>query len=672
MQLEHCVEQLHAAARSQLGIREFYRRLLAEVSGAMRALGGAAWKVADDDRIELICQSLDADAEIDAAHSAARREALQHVAASGDAEIRPASYSASGRNTAGHDYECMICPVLKPTASGKGSKGLAAAVVELWIPAGVSPSVKQGWLELMATVAEVAADFHALDELRRLRDVDALHRQAIDLVHRIQAPLTVKGAAFELANEGRRVLGCDRLSVVVRRGGRWRLLSASGVTRVQRRTDFARRTERLADQAARWGEAIEYPALSHAEGDLPPRLASALEEYIDHSHARELSCIPISFAAEATRLPGEADTARRRMKFDVVLIAEGFEAASESNWRRQLIELGELCGPVLARTAAIDRFPMRTMLRWSDRLAFLRRPARLARAVLIVAAIAAAIAALVYVPADFNVEAPATLATMVQRDVFATATGAVAELHASHGQQVQQGDVLAVLSDPELLLKLQQVRGEMDTTRKRLDALAVTRTDRTLRESESDDRLPLAAEQRQLEERLASLEVQRQLLETRREALTIRSPIAGQVLTHDVDTLLESRPVERGQVLLTIADTSSGWQLVAEVPQRQIGHLLAAQNEHDDELTASYRLVGDVRQSYAGRVVAVSAAAPLEAEGLEDEAPPVDVRIAVDGDPPAAVRPGMSASVRIHCGQRSLGYVWLHDVGATIYRWATF
>jgi hypothetical protein len=32
----------------------------------------------------------------------------------------------------------------------------------------------------------------------------------------------------------------------------------------------------------------------------------------------------------------------------------------------------------------------------------------------------------------------------------------------------------------------------------------------------------------------------------------------------------------------------------------------------------------------------------------------------------------MTASVRIHCGQRSLGYVWLHDVGATLYRWATF
>jgi hypothetical protein len=79
-----------------------------------------------------------------------------------------------------------------------------------------------------------------------------------------------------------------------------------------------------------------------------------------------------------------------------------------------------------------------------------------------------------------------------------------------------------------------------------------------------------------------------------------------------------------------------------------------------------------VQKTYAGHVVQVSAAAPLEPEGLENEASPVKVRIALDGDAPAAARPGMTASVRIHCGRRSLGYVWLHDVGATLYRWLTF
>ncbi len=82
----------------------------------------------------------------------------------------------------------------------------------------------------------------------------------------------------------------------------------------------------------------------------------------------------------------------------------------------------------------------------------------------------------------------------------------------------------------------------------------------------------------------------------------------------------------------------------------------------------AYRMACD----HAGRVASIAAAAPLDAEGLTDESPPVEVRIDVLGEPPAAARPGMTATVRIHCGQRSLGYVWLHDAAATVYRWLTF
>ena len=256
--------------------------------------------------------------------------------------------------------------------------------------------------------------------------------------------------------------------------------------------------------------------------------------------------------------------------------------------------------------------------------------------------------------------------------MFATASGAVAEVRVSHGQSVAEGDVLLVLSDPDLALQLQQVRGELAASRERLAALAVTRTDRTLREDPNGDQLPLAAEQRQLEEKFASLERQRELLEARREALTLRSPRSGQVITRDVQTLLESRPVERGQALLTIADPTSGWELRANVPQRQIGHVLSAEREASDPLPVTYRLAGDVQATYPGHVLKVSSAAPLDAEGLRDEPAAVEVRIAADGEAPPAARPGMSATVRIDCGRRSLGYVWLHDVAATVYRWVTF
>lgn len=667
MQLEYSIERLHAAARSAIGVREFYRQLLAEASASLAASGGAAWL--DGPRgPELVCQEHEADGQRTSSDGRAGRMRVAEALSTSEATV---VHGADGTAT-------VVCPVPRPGADGGETAGSkSVALIELHMPAGAAPVVEQGWLDYAGTLAAVAADFHALEELRRLRGGVELHRQAVDLMRRVARPRTLAGAAFETANEGRRALGCDRVSVVVRRGSRWRLASTSGVDRVERRTDFARRTEQLAAQVARWGEPLSAPLDSDGEVATPPQLAAAIEAHLDHSHARALACAPITFAMreDASDRGAEGEESRRRRKRakpDVVLIAERFDAAGDGALQAQLAELGELCAPALARAAQLDRFPVRTLLGWSEQLAVFSRPARLVKSLLILAALAGAVAALIFVQADFDVEAPATLVAAVEREVFATASGSVAEVRVDHGQQVAAGETLVVLHDPELLLQIQQVRGEIDANRKRLDALAIARTERTTREQETPDRLPLSAEQRQLEERQASLDRQLTLLNQRREALTLRSPIAGQVLTRDVQQLLRSRPVERGQPLLTIADTAAGWELQAEVPQRQIGHVIEAKGASSEPLAASYRLAGDVQQSFPARLVAVNSAAALDAEGLQDEAPPVEARLEVIGDPPPAARPGMSASVRIHCGRQSLGYVWLHDVGATLYRWATF
>jgi multidrug efflux pump subunit AcrA (membrane-fusion protein) len=667
LQLEYSIERLHTSARSGIGVREFYRQLLEEAAASLAASGGAAWQTGPAGP-ELICQAPGLEGESAPRDWRQRRPSIAEAMNAGEANV---AHDEPGLAT-------VLCPVRRPGLAEHPVAGeRSIALIELWMPAGAAPVVQQGWLDFARTLADVAADFHALEELRRLRDGAALHRQSVDLLRRVGRPRTLAGAAFEAANEGRRALACDRVSVVVRRGSRWRLASTSGVDRVDRRTDFSRRTERLADQVARWGEPLSAPLDAAADAATPPQLTAAIEAHLDHSHARTLACAPVMFApredaSDADAASRAAQRRRKRVKPDMVLIAERFDATDEGSLRTQLAELGELCAPALARAAQLDRFPVRTLLNWSDRLAVLARPAKLAKFLLMLGAVVGLLAALILVPADFDVEAPATLVAAVEREVFASASGSVAEVRVEHGQQVAAGETLVVLHDPELLLHIQQTRGEIDAARKRLDALAIARTERTQRDQIAADRLPLAAEQRQLEERLASLDAQLKLLETRREALTLRSPIAGQVLTRDAQQLLASRPVERGQPLLTVADTAAGWQLNAEVPQRQIGHVIEAQGESDEPLAVSYRLAGDVQHSFPARLASISAAAMLEADGLQDATPPIEAKIAVEGDPPAAARSGMSASVRIHCGRQPIGYVWLHDVAATLYRWATF
>lgn len=647
--LERAIERLHAAAREPIGVREFYRLVVDEAVTTLDAAGGAAWRPGAGGRPELICQKLPDDGfEHD---WSARLSTIKTQLTGG----------AAGLFDHDAEHETLACAVNQPT--GVGDSAAPVAVLELLLPRGASPPVRQGWLDFVAALVDVAADFHARDELRRLRGASALRGQAVELIRRVSAARSLTGAAFAAVNEGRRLLECDRVSVFVRRGGQLRLLATSGVDRVTRDTDFARNSERLAGEIAAWGEPVEHSTSVDDESpDLPPPLAMALEAHIDHAHARELGGVPLRFA--------ERDATTEVARFDAVVIAERFVPGP--SLRASLTEFGELCAPALARSAQLERFPVGAALRWSERLARLRAPAQLSKALVIAALVAGVFAALVFVPATLRVEAPARLATAVEREVFATASGAVSEVRVTHGQHVAQGDELIVLSDPELELKLQEVRGEMAATQQRLDALAVTRTDRTLREESAEDRLPMAAEQLQLDERLASLQRQEELLAARQEALTLRSPCSGEVLTRDVQSLLAARPVERGQALLTIADASSGWELHADVPQRQIGHVVAASESQDAPVAVSFRLASDVQATHSGHLSSISAAAPLDADGLRDEPAPVEVRIAVDGPPPAAARPGMAAQVSIDCGRRSLGYVWLHDVAATLYRWATF
>ena len=229
--------------------------------------------------------------------------------------------------------------------------------------------------------------------------------------------------------------------------------------------------------------------------------------------------------------------------------------------------------------------------------------------------------ALVLVRVDHEIEAPATLQPRVEREIFATTSGKVTDLRVTHGDKVASGDVLAVLHDPQLELEVQRVDGEIATTRKRLEAIAVARTDRQVREEVGNEKLPLSAESEQLEKRLASLRSQQEILDRRREALTLCSPIAGTILTLDVQNLLNTRPVERGQVLLKVADTTAGWRMIADVPQDRISYLVAAQEQESEKLSVRFRVAGDSQNTYSGHLKSISTAAVLDTDALDQESP---------------------------------------------------
>jgi len=466
-QLEDFVDQLHELARAPTETTRFYRRLLDGCATALAAMGGAVWLPEGRGRWVLAQQThLESvwDRE-DASDQAAHDAILQSATAEPKIFAPRSGTTATGKNPT--DSVLVVAAV---------GDDRPRAVVELFMRTGSSPAVQQGWQEFLTTVCQIAADFHTHHELRSLRADHDLHDQSLALLHRVHKSTDLRQTAFEIVNEGRRFLDADRLSVLVRRGRSWRLLAVSGVDRIESRGDTSKRLRLLAKKTALWGEPIDYAEALLHDHELPPELATLVQQHVDQSHARRLVAVPFEFADLAEN-HAERLAKRRKPKtlFSAVLIAEQFHVATVEFPCQRVIELAALCEPALRLATRFDRFPMRSVVRWSQRLSRLSFFWRLLRMMLASAAVAGVIGALIYIPTDFEIEAPATLVPIVERDIFATAGGTVTEVRVAHGDPVQKGDVLAVIDDPQLTLDAQRVQGEIETVRRQTEAIAIAR-----------------------------------------------------------------------------------------------------------------------------------------------------------------------------------------------------
>ena len=88
------------------------------------------------------------------------------------------------------------------------------AVIELWLRGDSSPATQRGCEQYLAAVCELAADYHAFHELRERREAEQHRTELLELGPLVHNELSLSATAYAVANEGRRVVDCDRLSVL--------------------------------------------------------------------------------------------------------------------------------------------------------------------------------------------------------------------------------------------------------------------------------------------------------------------------------------------------------------------------------------------------------------------------------------------------------------------------
>ena len=216
------------------------------------------------------------------------------------------------------------------------------------------------------------------------------------------------------------------------------------------------------------------------------------------------------------------------------------------------------------------------------------------------------------------------------------------------------------MRNPELDLEEQRIRGEIATTNAKLAAVRAARSDHDRRGSNSSSAGQLAADEEELKQTSASLARQLDIVNRRVAELTLRSPLAGQVVRWDMIRSLESRPVRQGQLLMQVVDPAGPWQIELRIPDRHVRHVLAAQAAATSERGVPVRFLFRMspRTTYSAKLAEVHLATDLDQEGE------LSTLAIVTLDPKGMpdLRPGSTVIAKIDCGRCSLGYVWLREL----------
>ena len=252
--------------------------------------------------------------------------------------------------------------------------------------------------------------------------------------------------AYTIANEARRLIECDRVSVAIRKGNRCTIEAVSGQDVFDKRSNTVRLLGRLASAVVATGEPVWYAGDTR---DLAPQVEDAVQEYVDDAHSKMIAVLPLG-------RPKPDQDADEHEKDDAegpvgALIVEQIEDNRVAPAMAQRVDV--VCRhSSVAMANAMEHQSLFLMPLWRaiGKSKFIVQARTLPKTIMVAVAVVAVIVALFLVPADFDLHAKGTLEPVDRKDVYAGVEGQVYEFgkdadgkHDRTGLLGQEGPTLA-------------------------------------------------------------------------------------------------------------------------------------------------------------------------------------------------------------------------------------
>jgi hypothetical protein len=669
-QIRMLVNEIAQLAKSDLAPEEFYGEFLPRVITALAAIGGAVWVAETEGRLALGYQvnlqqtQLRDDEEGQLRHG----RLLQKVLVSGEASLIPPRSGAGDDDQAANPTDFLL--VLAPLKAADDVVG----VVEIFQRPDTRPATQKGYLRFLLEMCERAGEFFKSRQLKHFTDRQTLWTQLEEFTRGVHASLHPRDTAYTIANDGRRLIECDRVSVAIRRGNRCVVEAVSGQDLFDKRSNTVRLLGKLASAVVASGEPVWYTGDT---SNMAPQVEDAVQEYVDESHSKTVAVLPLKRPEPAGAEEEDPDKRPEPQPVVGALIVEQIEDSRVPQKMIQRVEVvTQHSATALANALEHQNLFLMPLWRALGKARWVVKGRTLPKTTLVVLGIVALVLILVFVKYDLKIEAKGKLQPVDRHNVFAEIEGKVDYIPpgVEHGAAVQEGQLLVRLDNPQLNVEITRTRKDLAQVREQKESIDdKLRSERRLTQEERDGLAArfaeLRAEERNLQEELG-IQLERE------KQLEVKSPAAGRIGTWAPRRVLEvHRPVKREDMLLWLFDGDGPWQLEILMPDRRMGHIRKAQREAGkDDLPVQFILATDPNRRYEGKVKSMAYSA--EVRGDEGNTVLVEVTISDDvkGQLPQPLRPGATVTAKIDCGRRPVGYVLFHDLfefieSKILFRW---
>jgi hypothetical protein len=580
-----------------------------------------------------------------------------------------APHSGSGEATdsdeqaAANPTEFLL--VLAPVHNDQGPQG----VVEVFQRPGARVTTQRGYLRFLLQVCEFAGDFLKARRLAHLSEKQSLWEQLETFTRSAHEKLDVRHTAYTIANEGRRLIGCDRVSVAIRRGGRCPIEAVSGQDVFDKRSNVTVMLGKLANAVVKTAEDVWYAGDT---ADMAPQVEAALDTYVDESHTKAIAILPLIEPRDEEAKFAEDEEIDPARVIGALIVEQMVDSRTPEGFLQRVNVVRQHSAMALANALEHEGLFLMPVWRTLGKSTKLFRGRTLPKTLAVIGLIAAAVAILTFWPADFNLKGDGKLVPTLRRHVWAEVDGEVQEVHVVHDQPVKKGEILVVQESPDLEKEIESLNGQLQSDIAEIESTRAELIDND--ELNDIERSQKQSQIAQLGQTIKSLQKQLDLVLVKKEKLQVRSPIDGRVVTWNVEDRLRRRPVNRGEELLEIADPSSPWELEVTMPESRMGHIAKAWTETKGELPVEFILAINPGEKLDGKVEEIHRSAEVRG----DSGNTVMVRVSFDQNRLREVvedpKIGNTATAKIYCGQRSLGYVWLHDLvdfirAKILFRW---